>query len=361
MNEDNVMNLQADIFRSVFDFTEFAEGGVAVDDGRPTEAIMIAKDAWNEKKSSKYSRLRNGKRRIEDDIALGMVPAVDGDDAKLAVLVQNRLVVKSEFVNRIKAKARNEVELIYIGRQKPLWVRTRNTPLRLGCSISPASKNSAGTLGCFCRDNGTGNVAILSNNHVLASVNQNPLSTDIVQQGGLDGGSGPTDVVAQLTRFVPIQFGGMPNRVDAAIAQMTTHGRGEDRRNICDSQAPPTAVVAFQPGNPVSAAPSMRVLKTGRTTVHTQGTVLAVNVNNVMVNMGIGVARFDGQITIGMNMTPARAFAQRGDSGSLVTDANGRPLGLLFSGSASGGPGNKGVVNVNPISTVTAQLGITLI
>lgn len=361
MNEDDVLNLQTEIFKSVFDFTEFAEDGVSAVGELHAAPKMIAKDALDEKKQSQRSRLRNGKRRVEDDVALGIVPAAGKGGAKLAVLVQNRLILKSEFVDRIRKKAKDEVEVIYIGRQRPLWVRSRSTPLRLGASISPTTRNSAGTLGCFCRDNANGQTSILSNNHVLASVNQNPLGTAIIQQGRLDGGNPNQDVVATLSRFVPIQFGGIPNRVDAAIAQVVNHGRGQDLRNIFDSRTPPNSVTAMQPRSPVSAVQRMRVLKTGRTTAHTQGTVLAVNANNVMVNMGVGVARFDGQITIGMNMTPARPFAQRGDSGSLIVDTAGRPLGLLFSGSASGGPGNMGVINVNPISAVTAQMGVSLI
>ena len=104
----------------------------------------------------------------------------------------------------------------------------------------------------------------------------------------------------------------------------------------------------------------MTVLKTGRTTRHTRGLVRAVNVNNFLVDVGVGVARFDNQIVI-ETAAPPQPFGRPGDSGSLIVDDEGRPVALLFAGSASGGAGNVGITGANPISSVTAQLGVTLV
>lgn len=106
--------------------------------------------------------------------------------------------------------------------------------------------------------------------------------------------------------------------------------------------------------------PGLAVAKTGRTTGHTRGRVVAVNVNNFLVDMGVGIARFDGQIVIETE-APPQPFSRPGDSGALIVDEAGAPLGLLFSGSASGGAGNVGITGANPISSVTRELGVTLI
>ena len=75
-----------------------------------------------------------------------------------------------------------------------------------GSSISNVGV-PAGTLG-VCVTLNDGRVYILSNNHVLSD---NPVTAtvglDIVQPGISDGGNVTTDVVADLSRIVPIDFG----------------------------------------------------------------------------------------------------------------------------------------------------------
>ncbi|MEO5322451.1 trypsin-like peptidase domain-containing protein [Mesorhizobium sp. CC13] len=354
MRLESALELQAIIFSTIFNFVELpvTEG---VEPGLPglfLDPYLLETKAARPKRATR--------KRAAEDIALG-VSLADGDEAKLAVLVQSRNKLQSRVVEQIVESARGEAEVLYIGRQKPLWTTLRNDPIRLGASISPTTVEYSGTLGCFCRDEISGRDGILSNNHVLADVNNVPIGTTIMQPGARDRGRPATDVIAELLRFVPVQFGGIPNLVDCAVAALTDHGRAEDRRTLYDSSDEPRPAVTLQPGQPVEAVPGMTVFKTGRTTRHTRGRVRAVNVNNYLVDMGVGVARFDGQIAIEMDMSPARAFSRPGDSGSLIVDEEGRPVGLLFAGSASGGPGNVGITGANPISSVTSQLGVTLI
>lgn len=385
MRVDSVLELRNDVFKSVFGFVESPVAAAGLETrGEPVlvdpAAISLAAA---EPARATARALRTRSRSKSEDVALGLTPrgirgmlaegdratlsAADrlresnGGDSALAVLVQDRRLLNSVLVDDIRAKARDEVEVIYIGRQQSAWTTTRNSPLRLGCSISPTTVGYAGTLGCFCRDNATRRLAILSNNHVLADVNRLAPSTPIMQPGALDDGQPASDMIAALTRFVSIQFGGLPNLVDAAIATLTRHGRKDNRAGVFDGRVPPTRVAKLRPESPTAAAPLMRVMKTGRTTRHTKGVVLAVNVNNVVVNMGVGVARFDSQISVGSVLPSSKPFGQTGDSGSVIVDLMGAPVGLLFAVSASGGPGNLGVTHANPISTVMAQLGITLV
>jgi hypothetical protein len=76
----------------------------------------------------------------------------------------------------------------------------------------------------------------------------------------------------------------------------------------------------------------MQVIKSGRTTGVTQGTVQSVNTTvKVDYGGGCGIARFVSQVIV----TPG-SFSAGGDSGSVVLDSNTmKPVGLLFAGSAT--------------------------
>lgn len=355
MKEQSVLDLQGEIFAEIFGYAELAVASLG---GEAAAATFIARS------DDETPRGKKARRPKVDDIALGVAEGVDEGDRKLAILVQDRRKLNSVMVEQIKQKAAGEAEVLFIGKQHAQWTRLRNDPLRLGCSISPTKVKYSGTLGCFCDDDETGARSILSNNHVLANVNKLPALTPIMQPGGLDHGKPASDVIAELTRFVPIQFGGIPNLVDAAVAALTMHGRAEDHHSICGSANPPVAALTLSPATPVPAVPGMTVYKTGRTTLHTVGVVRSVGVNHFMVNMGAaGLARFDNQIVIhsGMPGPPPKPFSRPGDSGSLIVDGNGNPVGLLFAGSSTGGTGGVGYTAANPISTVMTQLGVTLI
>ena len=168
------------------------------------------------------------------------------------------------------------------------------------------------------------NVYILSNNHVLANVNAGLIGDPILQPGPFDGGTAPADVIARLSRFIPITLEPPTprvlhnNLVDAAVARGEFHDldrevywsgyvRGWRRRT----------------GVPVG----MVVQKTGRTTNHTTGRITAINAT---VDVGFGggrIGRFKDQI-ITTNMSAG------GDSGSLVMTLDEVAVGLLFAGSS---------------------------
>lgn len=353
MRVESALELQARIFAQIFNFIELP---VAAGMDQPLPGLFLDPMLLE----TKSARPRKPPRRRANDIALGVTQGEGEGDAKLAVLVQSRNKIQSAVVEEIVGAARGQAEVLYIGRQKPLWTTARNDPLKLGASISPTTVGYSGTLGCFCRDTLNGAIGILSNNHVLADVNAVAIGTTIMQPGAGDGGRGEEDVIAALARFVPIQFGGFPNRVDAAFAKLTEHGRAEDRGSLFDSSDEPAPAIALRPDEIAEAIPGMTVHKTGRTTRHTRGRVRAVNVNNYLVDVGVAVARFDGQMVIETGMAP-QPFSRPGDSGSLIVDEEGRPVALLFAGSASGGAGNVGITGANPISYVMEQLGVTLV
>lgn len=158
---------------------------------------------------------------------------------------------------------------------------------------------------------------VLSNNHVLANSNVARLGDPILQPGRVDGGRYPGDMVARLTRFVPIRFGGPLNYVDAAIAEGEFHNFN---REIFWIGYPKGVRYLTQVGELVQ--------KTGRTTNYTTGRVTSINAT-VNVNYGGGrIARMARQIV-------TTAMSAGGDSGSLLCDMNGYAVGLLFAGSSS--------------------------
>lgn len=204
-------------------------------------------------------------------------------------------------------------------------LRRRIRPAEGGYSVGHF-RITAGTLGTCCYDLSPfpsipPRYYILSNNHVLANSNDARIGDPILQPGPADGGTFPQDLIARLSRFVPIQFisgdSAPCNYVDAAVAE----GNFAD----LDREVYWIGIVKR-----LYSAPSVDdvVQKTGRTTGFTTGKVTHVN-GTVNVNYGGGrVARFCRQI-LTTNMSAP------GDSGSLVTNLDEEAVGLLFAGSAT--------------------------
>jgi hypothetical protein len=166
---------------------------------------------------------------------------------------------------------------------------------------------------------------ILSNNHVLANVNIGPVGANILQPGPIDGGVNPTDKIAVLSQFIPIQLTpDVPlalqnNIVDCAKAEGEFH---DLNREVywCGY------VRGWRRRAQVLQMVGQTVKKTGRTTNFTTGRITAVNAT-IDVNYGGGrVGRMKDQI-VTTNMSAG------GDSGSLVMTLDNVAIGLLFAGS----------------------------
>ncbi len=209
---------------------------------------------------------------------------------------------------------------------------------------------TAGTLGGLVRDKETGDTVILSNNHVIADSNNAATGDPIIQPGAADGGQFPRDHIAELTRFVPVQFGGAENRVDAAIAKPLDP---EDVAWETLEIGPQTPAATRRLGEDDLG---LAVRKTGRTTETTEGFVQALYGTIQVQYSTFNKATFVDQIIISQ---PADApdFSMGGDSGSLVYDFDDNLIGLLF----AGGPGSLGqpaTTVINPIRFVLDELNI---
>jgi hypothetical protein len=207
--------------------------------------------------------------------------------------------------------------------------RSRQRPIVGGISISPTNQGYAGTLGCFVKSALAPNSAItyaLSNNHVLFDVDNLPFLTPIVQPGPEPGFTLDSDIFAKLDSKIIINFSA-PNSFDAALAMVVDNSLIKLGKILGIDNYTPVLTNAF---------PSMKVIKSGRTTGVTRGTITAIKVNGVRVNynppgLPPQIATFNDCIEIiGENGQP---FSNPGDSGSVILEAaTGKPVALLFAG-----------------------------
>jgi len=199
---------------------------------------------------------------------------------------------------------------------------TRPVPIGVSTSLAIGAC-LAGTIGVRMTK-GDGLTVILSNNHVFAGPNTQPIGTNILQPGLFDTDCvADPDVLGQLLDFESIS-NISPNTMDAAIASTTTL--------LVDNSTPTDGY-----GIPKSAItkPTLNqsVQKYGRTTELTAGVITGINVT-VLVDYGgtLGVVTFEDQIIV----EARKSFLRAGDSGSLLITDQGHPVGLLFAANQRG-------------------------
>ena len=243
-------------------------------------------------------------------------------------------------------------DVLEIGDIRPLQARTDHwRPAPGGISIGHY-KISAGTLGSVVYDRTSGVKLILSNNHILANINDAIQGDPILQPGAADGGTIENNTIARLDRFSPIDFGTEPASCDIAngfveSVNIITRMLGSSHQ-VDAYQSHPSAINLLDAAvaRPVDdedfrddildigviegmlpAELGMSVRKSGRTTALTNGEITVMDATvNVSYSSGLS-ATFEEQIIT----TP---MSQGGDSGSLLIagDTN-KVVGLLFAGS----------------------------
>jgi hypothetical protein len=286
-------------------------------------------------------------------LALGIVPG-GGAQYRLAVRLQRRALEGSDTVEAIKKHAKGEVEVRYIGRVVKRGdgasFQQRLRPLQIGGSVGHF-KITAGTLGAFVRARaGGGGPLILSNNHVLANENKAKKGDAILQPGQFDNGAVPDDRIGSLADFKRLKRTGA-NLLDCASATLADG-------LAFDSTGLQTVGKLKGVRSDISRTGEI-VHKVGRTTGITRGRVTAIEVDNLVIDYGIGSIRFDQQIEI--EGADDEGFSSGGDSGSLIVDDAGLALALLFAGGDTGGSNGKGLTYANPIQPVLDALKVDLL
>jgi hypothetical protein len=192
-----------------------------------------------------------------------------------------------------------------------------------------------GSLGCFVVLPPNGDIAILSNNHVVAGENRGVNGADRIMQPG-SGVFTPADQAAILTNYVqvvPTAPGVTPatgavnfNVVDAGVAKLQA-GVAWNQDYLSVRKVPAPAGVAV-------AAIGDEVYKVGRTTGLTFGVVTSISAVVGPIPYALGPCWFQGSITIeGINGT---MFSDHGDSGAaVIKQTTGQVIGLLYAGNGT--------------------------
>ncbi|WP_330923930.1 hypothetical protein [Candidatus Sororendozoicomonas aggregata] len=204
-------------------------------------------------------------------------------------------------------------------------LRRRIRPAQGGFSCGHYRAN-AGTIATCCYDSDPfpsmpSRYYLLSTNLILARSNDAKIGDPILQPGFNDGGVYPRDMIARLTRFVPIKFStacSKPiNYVDAAIAEGNLQDL--DRKiywggHIKDLYASPHVGDFVQ--------------KCGCATGFTTGRVTTINTTVDIYYGDSRKVRFAKQIL-------ATNMGKPGDSGSLVVNVDEHAVGLIIGGSST--------------------------
>ena len=278
---------------------------------------------------------KTGRRRLELRVSAERGP--NFERAKAIQRFASKEGVESILLTSAKPDASEE------GPRPSPKVCGRRRPLHLGASVSHKNA-SAGSLGAFVRLP-DGRPGFISCGHVLARLDRpdkpkkkwGDLADPIHQPGWPD--EDPVVVgsrVGALEDFSPF-VGGRGTNLDAAVAALDP--LAQHMGNVIpDLPCVPPNLRGRAVGPPIAASElvtGMRVVKMGRTTGLTEGTLEAFHFVNVRVSFGADSVTFfelhEVRWDDGWEKDESKRYAANGDSGSLVLLEEGlRPLGLHF-------------------------------
>jgi hypothetical protein len=203
--------------------------------------------------------------------------------------------------------------------------------------ISGANTNltgESGTIGYFCTRKSKlprrKEVHLLSNSHVFADLRKDTLDdSDLITQPS-PGESGSNRPIASLVNFSALKFDtdiNQPNHIDAAFAKLWT-------KHVHQPLIPLIgAVKGYVAKKDIELGETAR--KFGRTTGYTEGHIFSIYLDIWIRYDRTGKsAFFQNQFLIEPELPAFIKFVAKGDSGSLVVDANQHAIGLIFAGMA---------------------------
>lgn len=298
-----------------------------------------------------------------------IVKGVDTGEPAIVVGVRRKVAVHQLHLKDVVPLSIKGVktDVVEVGELKLLQDPTEKfRPCPGGVSVGHF-RISAGTLGCWVKK--SGRYMLLSNNHVLADMNEGQIGDPIYQPGPHDGG-GPMDCIGYLHSYVKIN---LVNLSDCGVAKVVAKtlnlaaailGR---RTRLVPAIPALNNLVDCALAEPVSEyvvldkvlnlgeisgtselSLGQEVHKSGRTSGVTTGIVSQIEVTaNVQVGEG-KIAVFEDQVMISGGNSE---FSGPGDSGSAILTTANELGGLLFAGGT-------GVTLVNRYANVKAALDI---
>ncbi len=203
--------------------------------------------------------------------------------------------------------------------------------------ISGANANLAGqsgTIGYFCTRRSRlprrKEIHLLSNSHVFADLRKAEIEDcDMIMQPS-PGEPATSRPIASLVNFSPVKFDtgiGDPNHIDAAIARLWGP---EQHKPVIPSIG---TVTGHVPRRDINLGESVR--KFGRTTGYSEGRIFSICLDIWIRYDRTGQsAFFQDQFLVEPALPKFSKFVAKGDSGSLLVDANHHAVGLIFAGMA---------------------------
>jgi hypothetical protein len=221
-------------------------------------------------------------------------------------------------------------------------------PLKGGIQIDNEEPSGQGTLGCIAKVNGTNEVVVLTNAHV-------------VQVGGASGSiemGQPEYVDCCCCSCDEIGFSASADQkldgtMDAAIVHLKS-GVGADNLIRMLNTDGSDGVVQ---GSANAAVSTDTVVKVGRTSDKTQGTVVSITHSTLAGSDGTPART--NQILIKPN-TGTTLFQDFGDSGSALVDKDNKVIGVMWGAYLTPGTTLYGHGIACPIGPVLTALNITI-
>lgn len=218
--------------------------------------------------------------------------------------------------------------------------------------ISGANANLAGqsgTIGYFCTRKSKlprrKEIHLLSNSHVFADQRKAKVDTgDLIMQPS-PGEPASNRPIGTLVNFSALKFDAdisEPNHVDAAIAKLW----GPQRHNLVIPLI--GAVKGYVEKRDVEIGEAAR--KFGRTTGYTEGRVFSIYLDIWIRYDRTGQsAFFQSQFLIEPALPNFTKFVSKGDSGSLLVDANQHAIGLIFAGMSEAPESTRALPNTDAL------------
>jgi hypothetical protein len=215
--------------------------------------------------------------------------------------------------------------------------------------ISGANTNltgQSGTIGYFCtrKSNWPRRKAIhlLSNSHVFADLRKAKVDDgDLIMQPS-PGEPSSQRPIGALVNFSALKFDGdikEPNHIDAAIAKLWEPQRHKPLIPLIG------AVKGYVAKKEIELGEATR--KFGRTTGYTEGRIFSIYLDIWIQYDRTGQsAFFQNQFLIEPSLPEFTKFVAKGDSGSLVVDAEQYAIGLIFAGMSETTASTRALPNV---------------